>query len=1001
MYLRSLTLKGFKSFPERTFLEFGPGVSVVVGPNGSGKSNITDAVLWALGEQSPHAVRGQAMQDVIFGGGPGVKAREAAEVELVLDNSDGSVALPMGEISIYRRLDRAGEGEYRLCGARCRLVDVLEALSDTGLGKEAHSVISQGRIESVVTSRPRERRMLIEEAAGLSKHRKRRRRAQLKLERTQQNLDRALDVEREARSRLRPLERQARAAELHERLERQTLEAQLELARHGWAHAHAELGRERELADRARQAHEAIEHELEAVMAQRTAAERRFAEGAERRESLTRRLFGARSALERLQLRGDQLAGLATALEERLARGRTELEALGEQERSAAQGAAQAAAAGAQERLRALEAELAAVEERHARELAERAAALERERAGLERERTELERELAAARAAAAAAREQLEAERGGRSWEERWRSLRSVLAAGVERALSLGTPRERAAALDKAVDEAERLARAALGAALGPLGDAEREQGDAERQVRELEQRAAELAARERRYEWMLEQRATAAEQGPLAVRRAQLRGELAAERRQAERITEERAERRETVERLRARHAHDVALAPLAERVAAAARAAAQAAAPRIAAIEAEMAADRTGGAEIAGELRACAERETEVHGRLRHAGEELTEAEVSARRAHDRASEARAHLEEILGRLELPAGEDALASAAALDDEEVASLEGRLERLGRRRAQLGPVNPLAREEHAHALAHVEDLSAQRGDLEGALSELRTIIRQTDRRIRETFEATFASVAERFTEVIAEVFPGGSGRLRLVDDEPLPRPVLGGADSAEDEPGADGERPAGEIGEGVGRDPRAGAAADGDGTPLASEDVDAGRGERLLGVEIEITPAGKSSKRLSLLSGGEKSMTALAFLFAVFLAKPCPFYVLDEVEAALDDLNIERFLTLLRRCARDAQFIVMTHQKRTMEAADWLYGVSMAHDGSSKVISRRLGPPAEGPEASDAGSPDAGMHQGARAAGVDGPGARAEAERATPLDAPADRPVTILRAS
>src|ERR1700755_1500282 len=231
MYLRSITMKGFKSFPERTSLEFSPGVSVIVGPNGSGKSNVTDAVLWALGEQSPGAVRGQAMQDVIFGGAPGRQAAGHAEVVLVLDDSEGMLGLGATEISIYRRLDRAAEGESRLAGAPCRLVDIVELLSDTGLGKEMHSVISQGRVESIVTSKPRDRRMLIEEAAGLGKHRKRRRRAPLKLARTQDNPDRALDVEREARSRLRPLKRQAEAAELHARIERQTLEARWELAR--------------------------------------------------------------------------------------------------------------------------------------------------------------------------------------------------------------------------------------------------------------------------------------------------------------------------------------------------------------------------------------------------------------------------------------------------------------------------------------------------------------------------------------------------------------------------------------------------------------------------------------------------------------------------------------------------------------------------------------------------------------------------------------------------
>src|SRR5204862_2412773 len=217
MHLRSLTLKGFKSFPNRTRLEFAPGIAVIIGPNGSGKSNITDAVLWALGEQSPLAVRGQTMQDVIFAGGHGVPSRNEAEVEVVIDNSEGALNSEFSEISITRYLTKDGDSGYRLNGARCRLIDVAEVLSDTGLGKEMHSVVSQGRVEAIIHSKPRDRRLLIEEAAGLGKHRKRRRRAQLKLERTEEKLSRALDVEREARSRLKPLKRQAEASVLQER----------------------------------------------------------------------------------------------------------------------------------------------------------------------------------------------------------------------------------------------------------------------------------------------------------------------------------------------------------------------------------------------------------------------------------------------------------------------------------------------------------------------------------------------------------------------------------------------------------------------------------------------------------------------------------------------------------------------------------------------------------------------------------------------------------------
>ncbi len=322
MYLRSITLKGFKSFPDRTRLEFGPGVSVVVGPNGSGKSNITDAVLWALGEQSPLAVRGQSMQDVIFGGAPGRQEGRSAEVELVLDDSEGSLGLGVPEVSIVRRLDRGGEGEYRLAGARCRLVDVIEVLSDTGLGKEMHSVISQGRVESIVTSKPRDRRLLIEEAAGLGKHRKRRRRAQLKLERTQENLDRALDVEREARSRLRPLKRQAEAAELHARLERQSLEARWELARDDLRARSEALQRARDEAAQARAQREEVERRLEQVGERRQAAEDALARRSAEREELSRRAFTAQSAAERLSYRVEAVRNTEEGVQHRIARAR-------------------------------------------------------------------------------------------------------------------------------------------------------------------------------------------------------------------------------------------------------------------------------------------------------------------------------------------------------------------------------------------------------------------------------------------------------------------------------------------------------------------------------------------------------------------------------------------------------------------------------------------------------------------------------------------------------
>ncbi|HEX5851769.1 MAG TPA: AAA family ATPase [Solirubrobacteraceae bacterium] len=1111
MRLKSLTLTGFKSFPDRTRLDFGPGVSVVVGPNGSGKSNVTDAVLWAMGEQSPLAVRGQSMQDVIFGGGRGVQARGAAEVEIVLDNSDGTVDLPLSEISIARRLDRNGEGGYRLNGARCRLTDVIEVLSDTGLGKETHSVISQGRVDAIVTSKARDRRLLIEEAAGLGKHRKRRRRAQLKLEHTQENLDRALDIEREARTRLRPLKRQAEAAELHERLEHQILQARWELARDTARTRALELAGAEGLVAQARATRAEIEARLAQTIERRGEAERALSERSERHDALSRRVYEARSAHERLGLRGEQAGASAQTLARRIERIERELASLarpaGEDARDAEGARYGASADGASpagaERILALEAQLAEIESSREREIereiAELQAAREREQEQLQQLEGEVEQaraarkqadeqaeqaraslaaaeraaqearreaarvgaELAAAnqflrshthiggdrkdrpkalseemrvqdgfelalaaalggrldaslvedvagaealldrsgpdggtalvadRAAKAASSEDAGASaagssspgaggsavsgtppapdarplvelvsgpeevlalarrlltdawvverledvaedfagiavtRQGRVWFASWGEVRQLSEGGTERVLARRNERDRLIADSERAAQAEQDARGGCDEATEQVRLAEEARAEGDRGLRDADRRQSEAAEARRRTEWLIEQRRAAPADGPLAVRKAEIEGELASERRQLERVERERVERESRIERLRAQLAADTAAVPRAERLLAALEIAAQAVSERRTAVEAELAEDRAAGEQMAAELRACAEQEAEIQAALRAAGEAVTDAEVAAQRLRDQVAEIELELASVIERL----GEAEERESQPLGEEEIASLKARVERLTRRREQLGPVNPLAQEEYAEALAHVEELERQRTDLETALRELRSVIRETDRQIEETFEETFQAAARNFEELVGDVFPGGTGRLRLVHDEQAPRPVLGG------QPLPDGE---------VDADAAAEAAAEAE----AEAEID-GQEAQLPGVEIEITPAGKSTKRLTLLSGGEKSMTALAFLFAVFLARPCPFYIMDEVEAALDDLNLDRFLALLRRYADRAQFIVITHQKRTMEAADYLYGVSMGLDGVSKVISRRL--PAE----------------------------------------------------
>jgi chromosome segregation protein len=1086
VHLRSVTLKGFKSFPDRTKLEFAPGVSVVVGPNGSGKSNITDAVLWAMGEQSPVAVRGQSMQDVIFAGAHGVQARGEAEVEVILDNASGAVDLPAGEISIVRRLNRAGEGEYRVNGARCRLTDVLELLSDTGLGKEMHSVVSQGRVEAIVTSKPRDRRMLIEEAAGLGKHRKRRRRAQLKLARTQDNLDRALDVEREARTRLRPLKRQAEAAELHERLERQTDEALWALARED-VRAAAEALREAEDAVAgARSAAARTEEELRAVAGRREEAEQALSARGSEREGLSNRFYAARSAHERITLREEAARQSATMLEDRAGRRRGLLAAL------EAESVADTGDDGTAERIAALESELAQLaDDRRERleleladlvarreaaaaelvglgEAAEAAAGVRREaderadvarravreaeaaadQARREAARTGAElaklnqflRTQAGAPGGAAALADGLSAEPGyelalaaalgprlraavaadldeggrlldragrdggaaliaprderpaapgasppatgaapgasaaahassppatgaeplisrvrvtgddrlvatllagvwvvdsfdgldpaftgvavtrdGRVWSPTTRELRQVPAGGEDRVLAERNRRDALVRDVEAAAQAEQAALAHVEEASRAVQAADLARDEAERAARAAIRARDEAAEADRHAGWLIEQRRSAPDEGPAAERRTQLEAAVATERRLAERAARERTEREQRIAGERERLTADEALRPAAVRLAEALATAGAAVAERMEVVEAELRADREAGERLAAELRECATEETKVHARLKERGEDVTRTEIRAQQTRDRAADA----DRELARLATKLGLEAQPAEEPLADVDRDDLEARIERLHRRREQLGPVNPLAKQEYDEALAHVEELETQREDLEAAMRELEGLIRDTDRRIREAFEETFEAAARNFEEVAQQLFPGGRGRLRLVREDAGPRPVLGGGEKDDEEQDEDAE--------------------------LAAE-VEEEDEEDRTGVEIEITPAGKATKRLTLLSGGEKSLTALAFLFAVFLARPCPFYILDEVEAALDDLNIDRFLTLLRSFSDRAQFIIVTHQKRTMDAADCLYGVSMAGNGVSKVVSRRLPPRAEG---------------------------------------------------
>jgi chromosome segregation protein len=1052
MYLKAINLKGFKSFPDRTRLTFSPGVSVIVGPNGCGKSNITDAVLWALGEQSPTAVRGQSMRDVIFAGGDGQSRRRFAEVEVVIDNTEGRAASEFSEISISRRIERNGEGEYRLNGARCRLADIVEALADTNMGREMHSVISQGRVEAIVNSKPRDRRLLVEEAAGLGKHRKRRHRAQLKLQRTRENLDRAVDVEREARSHLRPLKRQAEAAERTAKLQRDENELRARLVADELRSQEAELGGAEETLSKARSTRDSIEERFEKVRERRTAIEERIAAGEEGRRRRGEQLAETRAAVERVraraeavqmaerelqsglgerQLRMEQLGvdpelearatariaeleaelakledgpaasgdeGLRQATsdaEERREEARRALEPLQEaadEAREAVRGvtqaheAARAEATKASERRAALAGELAAVEAKLASaavegehealagmletgsglERAVSAVLGERLRASIVGSLREGAERLAGAEGAARALIEDggdtaeaaeppsdsarrlldLVEARGpaapvtrrlladawlvdeleglpkdfkgiavtvdGECYDARVGELRRLPPEGTDPALAARSEREELASRLSQREQTEERARRDLELAEQRLEEARRADDEAQVALRVARRQLDEAEEEVNRAEWLASRRAERADggEGPEAIRRAKLEAELAAERRHAEGAQQAREARERDREALERRIELERETLPALGRAHEALLLVAERIEQRAAALT-ESGDEGEGGGEIAAELRECSQQEFGLQAELREASEAMTTAEVSATQLRDRRNESAAELE----RLGMALGEKLEAATEEMPEPERDAIETKLERLGRSREQIGPVNPLAEREYAEAREHVTELAEQRKDLEKAITELRALVRRTDREIAAAFEETFEATARSFEEMVAELFPGGRGRLRRIDPTPKAASDQNGA-------GADGTEESEE------------ADLEDEATP-ADDDG---------GIEIEVTPAGKSTRRLTLLSGGEKSLVALAFVFAVLMARPCPFYILDEVEAALDDINLDRFLRLVRRFAERSQFVIVTHQKRTMDAADILYGVSMGGDGVTKVVSRKL---------------------------------------------------------
>jgi chromosome segregation protein len=1181
VHLKSLTVKGFKSFATATTLKLEPGITCVVGPNGSGKSNVVDAIAWVLGEQGAKALRGGKMEDVIFAGTTGRAPLGRAEVTLTIDNNDGALPIDYTEVSITRRMYRSGESEYEINGNRCRLIDIQELLSDSGIGREMHVIVGQGQLDAVLHAKPEDRRAFIEEAAGVLKHRKRKEKALRKLEAMQTNLNRLTDLTAELRRQLKPLGRQAEVARRAATIQADLRDAKLRLLADELATMRETLNKE--IADETalRAKREEVEQQLAAVDERLSQLETRAAAEAPvlaRAQDTWYQLSGLQERLRSThQLATERLKHLNTVEEERPGRDPDQLAAEAERVREQ-ESELRAALETSQDRLaqavserQDLERTLAAAEKALVaahKAVADRREGLAKLAGQVQSARTrahagaeEMERlalAFAEAKARADVAQEEYDlaadgateaeqdtadldvrhkeattaheqaqqkarqveaAERAAEKEAAQWKAREEALAMGLRRKDGAGALLARADQIDGMLGSVAALLsvepgyEAALAAALGVLADAVAVDGlDAAKAAIELlknddggraallvgsaptsekEERpalpegarwaadlvhapselkpAVDTALRGVAFAPDLETARSIAAYAPTVravtpdgdiigayaaaggsgkqpsylevqaaveearshkneadAKAAALRDELAEAREQAaelkERVAEANAARRQAegarnavarklaelgaasrsakaeADRLAAARAKAensreealFALEALEERLAMAedtpveaepstverdelalavpqarqremdVRLAVRTAEERVAALagradalmrqaQAERAARERAAAARAARARGAAIAQAVVVGAER-ALEAIAVSLAAASEQRDHLAAARAEREQELSGIrgtsrQLTGQLERLTSAVHRDEVARAEQRLRIEQLEARAAEeyglepelliaeygpanpvpptapevaaaeaegrpvpepvpfdratqekraakaerelnlLGKVNPLALEEFAALEERFKFLSDQLEDLKKSRRDLLTVVKDVDDRILEVFASAYHDTAREFEQVFGVLFPGGEGRLVLTDPEDM----------------------------------------------------------LTTGVEVEARPPGKKIKRLSLLSGGERSLTAVAMLVAIFRARPSPFYIMDEVEAALDDVNLGRLITLFAQLREKSQLIIITHQKRTMEVADALYGVTM-RSGVTEVISQRL---------------------------------------------------------
>ena len=992
MYLRALEISGFKSFPERTRLTFERDITAIVGPNGSGKSNISDAILWVMGEQSSRTLRGGKMQDVIFGGTTKRPSMGVAQVSLILDNSAGIFDVDAEEVTITRKYYRSGESEYYINRQQVRLRDVNELLMDTGLGRDGYSIIGQGRIAEIVSGKSAERREVLEEAAGISRYRYRKEEAERRLARTDENLLRINDKIEELELQVKPLKEQAEVAKRYLTLRDELRVAEVSLWMSDLDTLREQSGTLESEYNETKAALEAAKRELQGLYSRSEVLTERMRAKDVEAEARRSELSGAQSRIAEQEARAAALQSRIESSEQNAARMRTEMSELTGRVQEI-QGQIEAGRA----RIAEIDARKKKLEEdaQSARNVAEgrrmRIANRERELSELS---DELTKQIVELRSTDSRINMLEEMERDYEGFGGAVKAVMREAKRGALRGVH-GTVSELLR-----TDEHTALAiETALGAAIqNVVVDT---QNDGKRAIEFLQRRnagratflpldairggrldaipggdegclglAVDLIEFEAKYKNVFENLlgrtliaetltdaiaisrrnggrvkivtldgqvmnaggsmtgGSAGKNAGILSRRSELeklqagRGRLA---RRRDELTSRTDELKRTL--TAARYELDVAtqeiqtinneLASLAAERRTTENAAGQFealmagltgdSAAREKAISDVLAAADSYRRELdevrsaidtlnaeADKIRASISEATssrlEVEGertRTDKAAQEKNAAILDLERALARAEQKKlsAEMEEKQLTDKLWDGYELSHSAAEAIRQPVESrpkAARRISELRREMTSLGNPNIGAIDEYARVSERYEFLAGQRDDVEKAKNELLGIITDITGEMRSIFSREFTAINESFKETFTELFGGGSAELTITPADD----VLGG-------------------------------------------DID-----------IRVQPPGKAVTTLTLLSGGEMAFVAIALYFAIIKIRPTPFCVMDEIEAALDEANVNRFASHMRELADKTQFIVITHRRGTMEEADRLYGVTMQEKGVSKVI-------------------------------------------------------------